>query len=135
MRKLIIVALFFILTLNSCAAASDQYQDNSNNVPVIQPQAESASSSNNNNSTVSGCAEINGKVKNVEKSMTYENVVKILGVEGEVLNQEPSYGFCPSFQLCPSIAYTWKFSGVCSCELNARFTNGLLDGFGTNCID
>jgi hypothetical protein len=135
MRKIQIVVLFFMLLMTSCAAASDQYQENSNNVPEIQPQAESPSLTNNNNSTVSGCHEINEKVKIVKRPMTYGKVVEILGIEGEVLNREPSYGQCPSFQLCPSVAYIWKFTGICSCELNVRFTNGILDGLGTNCID
>ena len=134
MRKLIITTIFFTLILTSCSPADVQYQNKtSDTVSVSQPQAETPST--NNNSTTSGCSDINKKVFNVKLFMTYEKVVQILEKEGDVVNRDPTYGNCPSVDLCPSIAYIWKFSGVCSCEFNARFTNGALNSIGTNCVD
>ncbi len=132
MQKVIAALACFSIFLSACSPAAEQYQDSSSsNPPAVQPQGESSSSSSSggsaSGSTTSSsslCPEIQNKFNQIQLGMSYEEVVRILGVEGEMINREPSaLGE-------PSVLYRWKFTVPCTAVLNARFTKNALSGFG-----
>jgi hypothetical protein len=132
MQKIITALVCFTFLLSACSPAAEPFQDtSSNNTPPIQQQVVTSSSSNNGNSnsgsqnsSSSICPEILEKFNKFKIGMPYEQAVQILGVEGEVLNREPTvFGE-------PSIAYLWKFTVPCVAFIEGRFTKNDLEGFG-----
>ncbi len=134
MHKTVTAIAVFTLVLTACSPAAEQYQPNPNtNPPAVQFEeqpsmesntSESSSGPTSPSSSSSICPEILDKFNQLEMGMPYEEAVRILGVEGDLLNREPSaLGE-------PSAAYEWNFTVPCVAALRARFTNNLLDGFG-----
>jgi len=134
MQKIITTLTIITIILTACSPAAEQYQDTYNsNPPANQPQGEPATSSNSggsasgsttSSSSSSICPEILDKFNQFKIGMPYEEAVRILGVEGDLLNRNPTaLGE-------PSVAYEWNFTVPCVAALRARFTNNALEGFG-----
>jgi len=134
MHKTITAIAVFTLLLTACSPAAEQYQPNPNTNPAaVQSEelhspesniSESSSDSTTPSSSSSICPEILDKFNQFELGMPYEEAVRILGVEGNLLNRNPTaLGE-------PSVAYEWRFTVPCVAVMTARFTNNALEGFG-----